>query len=274
MNPQDKNLDREGGENNLQARINAELAEAFKDDPANACRAHAAITAALASLPQAGAAVERAGGRGEHAQASVAGAGEVKRWQERVEAAEYNALSTGECLKLAEAEIADLRAQLARQRQGEPVAYADPQAFVNFAAARETGKHGGHHSREWMWANPDAGLVPMYTGPVAAQQEQGDAVLDVIAERRRQVEAEGWTAAQDDRYTSEELRAAALCYMRWKDITIPGVTPGAWPWAAKWWKPTDDRRNLVKATALMLAEIERLDRIALRATNTEGKEQQ
>lgn len=34
------------------------------------------------------------------------------------------------------------------------VAYADPQAFKNFAA--------GTADKEWMWAKPDAGLVPMY----------------------------------------------------------------------------------------------------------------
>jgi len=35
-----------------------------------------------------------------------------------------------------------------------------------------------------------------------------------------------------------------------------------WPWAEKWWKPKNERRDLVKAAALILAEIERLDRAA------------
>lgn len=36
-----------------------------------------------------------------------------------------------------------------------------------------------------------------------------------------------------------------------------------WPWtgwATEWFKPKDDRYNLVRAAALLLAEIERLDR--------------
>lgn len=39
----------------------------------------------------------------------------------------------------------------------------------------------------------------------------------------------------------------------------------AWPWADDWYKPGDARRNLVKAGALIVAEIERLDRAAERS---------
>jgi hypothetical protein len=35
-----------------------------------------------------------------------------------------------------------------------------------------------------------------------------------------------------------------------------------WPWEDKWWKPKDRRRDLVRAGALIVAEIERLDRLA------------
>jgi len=33
-----------------------------------------------------------------------------------------------------------------------------------------------------------------------------------------------------------------------------------WPWGKEWWKPSDRRRDLVKAGALIAAEIDRLDR--------------
>lgn len=36
----------------------------------------------------------------------------------------------------------------------------------------------------------------------------------------------------------------------------------AWPWDEQWWKPSTARRDMVKACALGLAEIERLDRAA------------
>jgi hypothetical protein len=38
-----------------------------------------------------------------------------------------------------------------------------------------------------------------------------------------------------------------------------------WPWSVQWWKPKDRRRDLVRAGALIVAEIERLDRAAARA---------
>lgn len=41
----------------------------------------------------------------------------------------------------------------------------------------------------------------------------------------------------------------------------PGtVVPRGWPWGSSWWKPKDPRRDLVRAGALILAEIERIDR--------------
>jgi len=35
-----------------------------------------------------------------------------------------------------------------------------------------------------------------------------------------------------------------------------------WPWSPMWWRPTTQRRDLVKAGALIMAEIERIDRAA------------
>jgi Lar family restriction alleviation protein len=87
------------------------------------------------------------------------------------------------------------------------------------------------------------------------------AALDVLAERRRQVEAEGWTPERDDDYADGQLSMAAACYAQQGDSPNYGP-PEDWPWNREWWKPSNDRRNLVKAGALILADIERLDRAA------------
>ncbi|EPQ8790559.1 hypothetical protein ACUW0S_003511 [Pseudomonas aeruginosa] len=92
-----------------------------------------------------------------------------------------------------------------------------------------------------------------------AQHSMPKAWLDVQAERRRQITAEGWTPEHDDLYCAAELPRAAAAYI------LNGANdeaPAIWPFVAKWWKPRDARSNYVRAGALILAEIERLDRAA------------
>lgn len=89
------------------------------------------------------------------------------------------------------------------------------------------------------------------------------AAQDVLAERQRQVTAEGWTPSHDDEHDGGAMATAAACYALGRE-GVSGVREfvSFWPWDRKWWKPKDRRSNLVRAAALLLAEIERLDRIA------------
>ena len=93
---------------------------------------------------------------------------------------------------------------------------------------------------------------------------------EIMAERERQKSEEGWSPEHDDRHKNGELALAAASYAiggRWtKDRN--GVShvelhhmPIIWPWNRAWWKSTNRRRNLVKAGALIVAEIERIDRL-------------
>jgi len=91
------------------------------------------------------------------------------------------------------------------------------------------------------------------------------AAADVLDERHRQIYEEGWTAEHDDQWAHGELAAAAGCYALHVCLTVRGralmgPVPTPWPWDPSWWKPKDTRRDLVRAAALLLAEIERLDR--------------
>ncbi|AYO01076.1 hypothetical protein D8767_19820 [Pseudomonas sp. LTGT-11-2Z] len=96
------------------------------------------------------------------------------------------------------------------------------------------------------------------------------AIRDLLAERRRQVREEGHTLERDDQYTTGQLAQAAGAYAFWADprgasqddhIDYLNSRPtGLWPWAKEHWKPTSPRLMLIKAGALILAEIERLDR--------------
>lgn len=107
-------------------------------------------------------------------------------------------------------------------------------------------------------------------------------IEEVAAERERQKSVEGWSTAHDDEHADGGLASAAACYALPEPdtsdrvemdlpprgecrvlVTYPDV-PMLWPrsWHSRWWKPKDRRRNLIRAAALLVAEIERLDRVA------------
>lgn len=107
-----------------------------------------------------------------------------------------------------------------------------------------------------------------------SQMEVTDAERDVILERRRQVSAEGYTSEHDDAHAGGELARAAAAYawaasdssgyavqLRHDAGTLTPMVDLLWPWEVeRVWKPKDKRRDLIRAGALILAEIERLDR--------------
>lgn len=87
-------------------------------------------------------------------------------------------------------------------------------------------------------------------------------VIEEIAdERKRQQVEEGWDAAHDDAHQKEELARAAVCYAASGAGHLPFINLGMlWPWKPSWWKPKNPRRDLIRAAALIVAEIERMDR--------------
>lgn len=98
------------------------------------------------------------------------------------------------------------------------------------------------------------------------------AIADVLAERDRQQDGEGWTPEHDDEHRNGELARAAGAYCEsaarpklFSRVSGAAFTvPLVWPrgWSLDWWKPKDPRRDLVRAAALIIAEIERIDRAA------------
>ena len=91
--------------------------------------------------------------------------------------------------------------------------------------------------------------------------------IELIAEeRQRQIEKYGWTKEHDAQHADNELAVAAASYampegartfMRTQD---GNYLPIFWPFKAKWWKPCphDRVRELVKAGALIAAEIDKI----------------
>ncbi len=100
--------------------------------------------------------------------------------------------------------------------------------------------------------------------------------LSIINERKRQIEVEEFSCCKDDKYINGELSQAAACYaippVERVILTHPLTSvryPKWWPktWYVKWWKPAKNnsisgrKKELIKAGALILAELDRLDRL-------------
>lgn len=91
-------------------------------------------------------------------------------------------------------------------------------------------------------------------------------IEEIAAERKRQISNEGWTPEHDDLHSNGQLALAASCYASQSSLLQDALcydqtqTPKLWPWQPKWWKPKNPRRDLIRAAALIIAEIERLDR--------------
>jgi hypothetical protein len=89
----------------------------------------------------------------------------------------------------------------------------------------------------------------------------------IAAERRRQVEEEGWTAEHDEQWINDQLSRAAACY------ALAGTAPtrglvclrDLWPWDNCWWRPKTRVANLVRAGALIAAELDRMARAEAQA---------
>jgi hypothetical protein len=103
---------------------------------------------------------------------------------------------------------------------------------------------------------------------------------ELIADERQRQLRQGFHAAHDDKHENGELADAAACYAAIVGPIILGASPGefdasnfyfaqkfmqeghlSWPFEPEVWSPTEDPiRMCVKAGALIIAEIERLQR--------------
>lgn len=101
----------------------------------------------------------------------------------------------------------------------------------------------------------------------------------IAEERERQISKEGWTSEADDAHTNTEMANASIAYTRAAQASITHLQPyfdtiyqDEWPWGTEWWKPSSDPvRNLVKAGALIAAEIDRLQRQNAEMSGSRGE---
>jgi len=104
----------------------------------------------------------------------------------------------------------------------------------------------------------------------------------IAAERQRQIDVEDWTPDHDDQHDEGELADAAAVYATVTQenvvLRLVDLLRARWPWEPCWFKPfseppandpqyeysfpvVDRVRCLIKAGALIAAELDRLERL-------------
>lgn len=104
---------------------------------------------------------------------------------------------------------------------------------------------------------------------VSITNSYNKSIEDVIKERNKQIVDKNFTSQHDDAMVNHQLTDAAICYaadyfMRNKKICDDNnFVDSIWPWEKYNFKPSvySRREDLVKAAALIIAEIDRLDRL-------------
>jgi hypothetical protein len=135
-------------------------------------------------------------------------------------------------------------------------------------AARKQGTAGGNDAAGCEW--PACGCDPVAGRVIESLMGEHNLALtfaqrDVLKERAEQCTREGFTPAHDDAYAIGQLAEVGACYAHAFKRTYGQAAPLNWPWGDHWWKPTTPRRNLVKAAACIIAEIEKMDRAQVKA---------
>ncbi|HEL7748804.1 TPA: hypothetical protein UL761_000308 [Stenotrophomonas maltophilia] len=158
------------------------------------------------------------------------------------------------------------QAALAARQPGAqlPVASIDPRHL--FLMAGKDGTLSGNVLR--FGASMQPGDAPLYAAPPAQGIDLGPGVQAIAIERQRQMAAERFTSTHDEQYQRGELAKAAVAYAQLAAMELDAGTrghigwlnpPAIWPWEAHWWKPVDARRDLVRAGALIAAQLDLID---------------
>lgn len=119
----------------------------------------------------------------------------------------------------------------------------------------------------WLDGQPDA--VPLSPSVVDARTS-GSGAAAIADERQRQIDEEGYTPEHDLEHHGDDLIFASIAYLHAARAIPRHVAVQWWPWPdgfkPQTQSPPDyprvtDRRDLIKAGALIAAAIDRLDQV-------------
>jgi hypothetical protein len=160
----------------------------------------------------------------------------------------------------------------------------DRAAIAAYSRYRELSPNRRIETVEWVYLNEhdrndwrDSAQAAVEA--VLTQRTDGatDGAALIAAERKRQIESEKWTAEHDDEHDAGQMVEAAVTYALEATYDGPALKgtwfKKYWPWDDEWFKPKNPPQDLIRAGALIAAEIDRLQRATQRTEPAPAQEQ-
>jgi hypothetical protein len=159
----------------------------------------------------------------------------------------------------------------------------DRAAIAAYSRYRELSPNRRIETVEWVYLNEhdrndwrDSAQAAVEA--VLTQRTDGatDGAALIAAERKRQIESEKWTAEHDDEHDAGQMVEAAVTYALEATYDGPALKgtwfKKYWPWDDESFKPKNPPQDLIRAGALIAAEIDRLQRATQRTEPAPAQE--
>jgi hypothetical protein len=91
-------------------------------------------------------------------------------------------------------------------------------------------------------------------------------IVEIARERERQISGEGYNYGHDDAHHTGDIARLACMYANPTRDLVYAAMEKYWGDVSDWLKHKTRRRDLIRAAALIVAEIERLDRSEEKST--------
>ncbi|MGE4298929.1 MAG: hypothetical protein AB7E47_12950 [Desulfovibrionaceae bacterium] len=165
------------------------------------------------------------------------------------------------------------RAALEKERMRHAVLAAEASALRHSARAQRAATLLGELLKDGVVPDKHMARAGELAQDVEIVSPRARIVAEVLTERSRQEEK--YPLAHDDAHDYGQLAHAMACYAVSVDLTWPDGQADVWPWRDRdkdKIAAMPDRKRLIRAVAMGLAELERMDRAALRV-EAEGAEE-
>lgn len=184
-------------------------------------------------------------------------------------------LTCGEILEALEFGAPDLKI--------ERTEYSENQMNTEITLVHRESGHSGAGFYAYCTECPEEGEIKLGSdgSKNIGKRNLSKAMTDILNERERQKSQEGYSHEHDDQYEHNELSRAAASYVDYAancsslyeshpSLYQRQAPPNNWVFDKVFWKPKKPRQDLIRAAALIIAEVERMDRKVINGGDQNG----